>query len=369
MVICQITTVHNRFDDRIFYKQCVSLVDKGFKVYLVANAPKNAIENGVEIIPLSEKKNRIGRFFNMFSAFIKALKIQADIYHLHDPELLIIGFLLKFAGKKVVFDFHELVYFQIKDKEWLGKSRFFIASFYKLIESFAVKLFDGLILAEDGYGDYIKKSYNQYISKFQYVRNFPVLSIINNTIANENQDINTFRLIYAGGLTEIRGIYELIEALIDIDNIELILLGPWEIEAYEEKCRSSVGFNKVNYIGVVKMVEVYSYMKIADVGIATLYPKENYLTSLPVKAFEYMACGLPIIMSNFDLWQKMFSQCALFVDPKDSTDIKDKILTIKNDQLLKKKLGENSFTIVNDLYSWESESLKLEGLYNKIYAN
>ena len=369
MVICQITTVHNRFDDRIFYKQCLSLVDRGFKVYLVANAPIQANENGVEIIPLSEKKNRLGRLINMFSAFRKALKTQADIYHLHDPELLIIGFLLKLLRKRVVFDFHELVYFQIKDKEWLGKSRFLIAGFYKLLERFAIKSFDGLILAEDGYGDYITKNYNQYISKFHYVRNFPVLSIINNSKANENQDVNTFKLIYAGGLTEIRGIYELIDALIDIDHIELILLGPWESEAYEQKCRSSVGFIKVNYVGIVKMVDVYSYMKIADVGIATLYPKENYLTSLPVKAFEYMACGLPIIMSNFDLWQKMFNQCALFVDPKDSNDIKDKILRIKNDNLLKKKLGENSITIVNELYSWKSESLKLEALYNKIYAN
>lgn len=54
----------------------------------------------------------------------------------------------------------------------------------------------------------------------------------------------------------------------------------------------------------MSMDQVYPYIKAADIGIALLYPAKNYVTSLPVKAFEYMACQKPIIMSNFDYWKK-----------------------------------------------------------------
>ena len=32
-------------------------------------------------------------------------------------------------------------------------------------------------------------------------------------------------------------------------------------------------------------------------GLVTLYPDKNYITSMPVKMFEYMAAGLPVIAS------------------------------------------------------------------------
>lgn len=370
MIICQITTVHNRYDDRIFYKQCSSIASQENKVYLIANSTENFIENNVEFIGLKEKKTRFGRFFNMINAFNKSRKLNADIYHLHDPELIIIGLLLKLLNKKVIFDFHELVFFQIKDKEWLGRIRFFIAFLYKFLEKLAVKYFDGLILAEDGYFPYVKENYNKYVNKFVFIRNFPILELINQKDKNKiDRDPSKFILIYAGGLSEIRGIYEVISSLDKVENVELWLLGPWESEEYELKCSNLKSFNKVKYFGVLKMKDVYGYMKLADVGISTLYPKENYLTSLPVKAFEYMACGLPIIMSNFELWQKMFSECALFVNPKDENDISDKINILKQNKELILELGLKSKEIVNREYSWETESKRLISLYKSIYAN
>mgnify|MGYP000197486458 CR=1 FL=1 len=116
--------------------------------------------------------------------------------------------------------------------------------------------------------------------------------------------------IYAGGLTKIRGIKEICEAIELVDeNIELKLLGVWESENFKEICLT--GKTKVTYLGVTPLDKVYPILKSADVGIVTLYKEKNYLNSIPIKAFEYMACKLPILMSDIPYWENLFSECSV----------------------------------------------------------
>jgi len=59
----------------------------------------------------------------------KAKEINADIYHFHDPELMIVGYLLsKVQGKRVIYDVHEDVPRQIMSKTWIPKSLRFMIS-------------------------------------------------------------------------------------------------------------------------------------------------------------------------------------------------------------------------------------------------
>ena len=107
-------------------------------------------------------------------------------------------------------------------------------------------------------------------------------------------------------------------------------------------------------------------MKNADIGIANLYPLENYLTSLPVKAFEYMACDLPIIMSDFPYWKDTFEGCALFVDSKNPEDIAAKIQEMRSNPVQMKSMGAMGYKLVREKYSWEKEALTLVDTYRKI---
>ena len=101
-------------------------------------------------------------------------------------------------------------------------------------------------------------------------------------------------------------------------------------------------------------------MKSSDLGVATLYPTENYLTALPVKAFEYMSCSLPIVMSNFPYWKEVFKDCALFVNPKDPKDISSKIKYLLKNSNIAKELSMSGRILIKKKYSWEKESEKLE---------
>ena len=108
--VCHVTSVHPRYDVRIFLKECVSLAKAGYEVTLLCadNLPAE-IRDGVTIKSVDYfPSGRIKRILGAKKAMLKgALEIDADIYHLHDPELLPVALSLKNRGKIVIFDSHE----------------------------------------------------------------------------------------------------------------------------------------------------------------------------------------------------------------------------------------------------------------------
>ena len=99
--VCILTSVHPPFDVRIFHKEAKSLVKAGYDVTLIAQHDKEEIVDGIKIINLQKPRNRIERMTKtVWSAYRKAVQLDADIYHFHDPELLPIGIMLKYVPVK-----------------------------------------------------------------------------------------------------------------------------------------------------------------------------------------------------------------------------------------------------------------------------
>ena len=109
---------------------------------------KSRIENNVEIIGFeSSFKSRFDRIKNAPKQIMKlALSVSADIYQLHDPELLRIAPLLKQkSGAKVIFDSHEDVPKQISNKPWIPSIlRPIVSRIYSIYEKNTCKKIDGL---------------------------------------------------------------------------------------------------------------------------------------------------------------------------------------------------------------------------------
>jgi glycosyltransferase involved in cell wall biosynthesis len=107
-------------------------------------------------------------------------------------------------------------------------------------------------------------------------------------------------------------------------------------------------------------------MKSADIGLSILHPIKNYVTCLSTKAYEYMFCGIAMVLSDFPLWKEIFNQCALFVNPYDPRDIADKIKYLLDNPEAARRLGAKGRELVTTEYNWNAEGKKLTEFYAKI---
>jgi|GEM_PF-6646195 len=122
--IAHITSVHNRYDARIFLKECVSLTKLEYTVYLiVADGYGNEVNSNVSIIDIGKRdRNRYLRMVRTtLKMYKKVKKLKPVICHFHDPELMPIGLLLKINKIKVIYDVHEDIPKQILRKHWIKR--------------------------------------------------------------------------------------------------------------------------------------------------------------------------------------------------------------------------------------------------------
>jgi len=128
--ITHLTSAHPRYDTRIFLKECCSLAKVYHVSLVVADGLGNEEKDGVGIYDVGIEEGRFGRIFQTTKKVLaKALELDSDLYHLHDPELIPVGLKLKKMGKRVIFDAHEDLPKQVMAKHYLNAFTKTILSF------------------------------------------------------------------------------------------------------------------------------------------------------------------------------------------------------------------------------------------------
>jgi len=361
--IVHLTSVHKDGDVRIFHKQCVSLADAGYDVTLVIPNTLSRIENGVSIRSFIEQKR--SRFFRIFRTgkkiYKEALLVNGSIYHLHDPELLRLAKKLKRQGKIVIYDAHEDLPRQVLAKNYIPKFlRKIISKMVERYENKAVAKLDGVIAATPHIRDRFLKVQKNTLD----VNNFPILDELVFDVDNSQKDEN--EICYVGGVEVVRGIVGLVDALPQTKS-KLILAGTIYGEGLKSKLENAPGWQQVEYLGFVSRKEVANIYRRSRIGIVTLHPLINYLDSLPVKMFEYMAAGIPVIASDFPLWNKILTEnkCGLCVNPFDKDSIAKAINELLANPEKAKQLGQNGKKAVLEKFNWNIEKKKLIEFYEK----
>lgn len=361
--VCHVTTVHRPNDNRIFFKECQSLSEAGYDVTLLCANAQSTVREGIKIIGFVGHTDRLKRFFitSLIQAFTEARKVNANIYHLHDPELVWMGLLLRLTGKKVIMDVHENNAAAILSRPYMKTnfSKKLLSNSIKFIERVTLPFFSAIITARPDISELFPK-----LNPIT-IRNFPILPFYND-IPNLAILKTKKAVIYVGGTSEIRGTLELIEAFRYTDKAELWILGPFESDAFKKKCESLEGWSKVKYLGIVEADKIFSYIKAADIGIITFLPRPNHLTTLATKPFEYMACGLPMIMSDFEYWKSFFGDASYYVDPTDSVAIAKMIDALATDEAMFTRMKKNNIKLATEEYNWQMEREKLYKVYKLV---
>lgn len=369
-IVCHITSVHPANDIRIFHKECVSLVEKGYEVHLIAAGSLQQDEKGVIHHPLTLSLRKI-RILKMMIRSLRAYHLakatRAVVFHIHDPELLPFGLLLKWQGNTVIYDAHEDLPRDVLMKDWIPRLlRKPIARLVEKMENFIARRIDWVISATP----YIRKRFQKVGANTIEVMNYPKIGEFASGFSDIRVNDDIPKLCYVGMISLQRGILELINS-IEAMNVRLIIAGAFVDGKTEKMARALPGWKKVDFRGTVSRQEIANIFEQSLLGVCLFHPTAAHYEALPNKLFEYMSAGIPIVASNFSSWGSIINkaQCGLCVDPESVSAIKEAIQWILDNPSEAKKMGEKGKYAVEEYYHWKSEADKLLRLYQYAFDN
>ncbi|QBZ83714.1 Phosphatidyl-myo-inositol mannosyltransferase [Hydrogenovibrio crunogenus] len=375
--IFHITTVHKRHDVRVYLKEFKSL-SKQYECSLVVsdglgsvfNADDNSrivdigVAPGNRLVRVVQNYRSILDFANKHSNVQSANSVM--VAHFHDPENLFLAYMLSKRGWVVVWDSHEDFPRQLLFKTWIPLFiRKPFSFFTEMLENFVVKRISGVVAATP----LIEERFKKLNPNTVCVKNYPILDeFIGIPFEKKSSKV----ICYIGSINFERGIKELLDALVVLGaDYKLILCGVFDAQETENYVRAHAAWAQLDYRGMVDREGVCQALADSNVGMVTLHPSPNQFEALPIKLFEYMAAGLPVVASNFPLWESIVNEagCGKLVDPLSVKEIAVAIRDICENVDLSSRYARAGREAALANYSWASEEKVLLKFYEGFFAD
>ena len=302
--VCVMTSVHPPFDVRIFHKECKAFVRSGYAVTLIAPTHEDVTVDGVNIKAIRQSRRRLTRVLGATQrVYREAIRVKADIYHFHDPELIPVGLLLRICGRTVVYDVHEDVPAQILSKHWIPKPlRRLLSILSRLVERLVARHFSAIVAANEDIAEHFRNLNQRTI----IVHNYPMLQEFPQPPVHISRSESPQLIANFGGISILRAAPVLIDALALLPaniSARMALAGTAESEVLHQQLRRRPGWDRVDYHGQIDRPQMLQLLAVASVAIVVYSPAPNHLSVRSNRLFEALAAGVPVIVSNFPQWQ------------------------------------------------------------------
>ncbi len=388
--ICFLADRHDLFDDRIYWKMAVPLKKMGFLVYylLIGEEYKKGItKEGIYFEQLKVNVFSSNIFINFIlkrlnpqNNYKKLLRlseeINADIYHFHDLWINLIGKKLKNLNQKpvVFYDVREpyaddLISF--KRGGYLSKKAIkLFAHYMDKWEKECAKNYELVIANELNVREEFRKKLDK--KKVEVLYNY---TDIYNQFKNIPLSEKEFDFIYCGGITAERGIFNIVDAAKIVvkkrPKLKILILGKFSPLVLKDELKKIILYNKLNENIIlhdpVNYTEVSNFYNKSRIGIITWLPVKSLTLKMPIKVFEYMAFGLPIIGSDFGNIRDTIERIngGILVDPEDSNSISSAMIELLTNEKIYNYYSKNGRESTLEQFKWENEFRKLLIYYNK----
>jgi glycosyltransferase involved in cell wall biosynthesis len=385
---------HGLYDDRIYWKEALSLKKHGYDVYCIiagTHEDSGITDEGITYFIVKRKVYANNRYFNFLikkfipgglysKIFKQAEKLQADVYHLHDLKLNKIGPSLKKLSHRpiVIYDVHEPYPENIVDynqTNWLlTPLKKLYARHIKNWELRCAKKYDFIITTEENLCNRFRKDLPDKMVDIIY--NYTDLAGLRKGIDYEQKKYDA---IYTGGITHLRGAFKILEAARiakpSKPDLKILFIGSYFPNELKDKMMQFVDVNGLNQNVILKDSVPYSeiaiYYNESKVGLGIFLPIPTHRIILQIKIFEYMNFGLPIIGSNFGHIANLIERekVGMTVDPENPKEIATAILALLDDREKHFKYSKNGIKAVDEKYNWQQMERKLAGIYDKILSD
>lgn len=364
LTVCHFTTAHTELKSRSFHRQMMPLAACNTRIRYAAPIKSSAHLKGVDLVALPRQKSRLRRLLATPVLLRTLLRQKADLYHFQDTELLPLAFTLKLVfRKRVIYDAYEDFPAMAAASESLPRLiRPIAAAIVSAAERFAARAFDGLMTADPLT---LRRLANVGNSKKLVFYNFPNLDMFPAPPARSKE----FDVVYRGGLSERTGTYVLLDAvklLIDQGReIRLLLIGYFDDAAAERALRLRVHALRLDASVVIRgrvdHEEMAAALSEARIGVCPLQPVPKFVRNIPVKVFEYWACGMPVVASDLPPIRPFFrhAQTGLVYSPADADRLSQAIAWLLDHPQAAARMGRRGRALVEQRLNNRGEIQKL----------
>jgi glycosyltransferase involved in cell wall biosynthesis len=369
IVFCHFTVAHSSLKSRSYHRLCLPLSLNGCEVKYVSPAVIEGLRGRVEFVKLRPTKSAVTAWLSHISLLRPLLRQRADIYHFQDPQLIPLALLLKLAfGKRVIYDAYEDFPSMAEHKSsWPRPIRRLAATLIRAAESAAVRNFDAALTADP----FTLRRLSRYGRSRKLVfYNFPNLDFFPPPRANQSQ--KRFDLVYRGGLSERAGTYVLLDAiqrLVKLNRpMRVLFIGYADNAAAEQHVRARIAdlglTAHIELRGRIPHDDMAAALAEARVGISPLQDVPKFRLNIPVKIFEYWACGLPVIASDLPPSATFVrnSDAGLLFPPGDSSALACAIGRLLDHPSYAETMGKRGRAIVEQRLNNSGEILRLISL-------
>lgn len=389
--ICFLADSHSLYDDRIYWKEALSLKNAGYEIhYILAGdeSKKGETFEGIHFQIIKKDHYPRQRYVNflakrylsngLYNQMYESAKIlEADVYHIQDLKVNRIGKKIKKLKNrpKVIYDIHEPYPENIIDyRQTTGLSTMVKKLYAKHIrnwENKCVRNYDLIIVTEEN----VYQRFAAFLpnEKVQIIYNYTNLEISDQQINLKDKE---FDAIYTGGITKLRGAFKILKAIKILkqkkDNVKMLFLGSYFPDDLKEEMLHYIKENNLEdnilLLDAVPYKEVADYYKKSKIGMGIFLPIKTHQIILQIKLFEYMNFGLPIVGSNFGHIFNIIEndKVGLAINPRNPEEIADALYKLISDESLFITLSNNAREAVQSKYRWEFMEEKLVSVYSEL---
>jgi glycosyltransferase involved in cell wall biosynthesis len=367
--VAHLTADHPATDSRILYKECLSLSRAGYQVTLIGRHSHDVEVDGVSIKAIATPPTRWSRLSRTLAEIWRlAVQVDADLYHLHDPELLPIGLGLRLCGKKVIYDVHDdfPALAAITNYPPLrGPLNRLPTHVIRHMENLAAPRMSAIVAADETLGT----RFAALNRKCFIVHNLPRPEELApaSPVAWESR---ARAVAYIGTFTDWRGLLDMVQAMDHVSNdldAKLFLVGTMK-DHWRKRIEKLPGYQRTKIMGPFDRMGIRDTLSVVRAGLSVAHPLPFVTLTWPIKIFEYMAAGLPVIASDFPLWQGLLSHqpAQLFVNPLDPKSIARAIEYLLRNPTEAERIGQLGRRAMEENYNWSSEERLLLRLYREL---